>query len=119
MRYREREEKNATPRCPFCKAVLSMPENIKTETGDLLGGRCECGAVYVCDPTGHNVGQTYLDALIYACGGDWDKFNSLDCDKDYSEAVFNYDIRSHRLVEIQDIRRDFSGKIFFIKLESK
>jgi hypothetical protein len=119
MRYRDRQEKNATPRCPFCNGILDVPENIKTETGDFMGGRCGCGAVYACDPTGHNVGQTYLDALIYACGDDWDKFNSLDCDKDYREAVFNYDVRSHKLMEIEDIRRNFSGKIVFIKLEGK
>ena len=119
LKRRVREEKDEKPRCPFCRAPLSLPENITTMTGDLLGGRCECGAVYVCDPTGHNVGQTYLDALAYACGDDWDKLNSLDSDKDYSEAVLNYDIRMHRLVEIEDIRRNFSGKMVFIKLAAK
>ncbi len=96
-----------------------MPDNIKSESGDFLGGRCSCGAVYACDPTGHSVGQTYLDALVYACGDDWNRFNSLDSEKDYSEAVFNYDVRSHRMVEIEDIRRNFSGKIIFIKLGQK
>ncbi len=114
---RVREEKETTPKCPFCHAILGTPENIMTESGDFMGGRCDCGAVFVCDPTGHNVGQAYLDALMYACDGDWDRLNALSPDADYSEAVFNYDMRIHRLTPVEDIRRDFSGKLIFIKLK--
>lgn len=96
-----------------------MPEEIETTTGNFIGGRCGCGAVYAYDSTGHNVGQAYLDALALACGDDWDKALSLDSETDYEEAVFNYDMRSHRLRPVRDIRRDFSGKIVFIKLGKK
>lgn len=96
-----------------------MPENIRAEMGGFIGGRCDCGAVYACDPTGHNVGEAYLDALTYACGEDWNKFKFLNSDKNYREAVFNYDLRTHRLWNIRDIRRDYSGKIIFIKIEPK
>ncbi len=115
---RVREEKDSAPKCPFCHELLDIPENIKSEGGDFLGGRCSCGAVYACDPTGHNVGQAYLDALMYAYGDDWDRLNSSG-ETDYSEAVFNYDVRTHRLTPVEDIRRDFSGKIFFVKLRGK
>ncbi len=98
---------------------MNMPENVKTDSGDFLGGKCACGAVFACDPTGHNVGQAYLDALIYASGDDWEKLDSLVSGSDYSEAVFNYDIRTHRLTEIEDIRRNFSGKIIFVRLQRK
>ncbi len=116
LKRRVREEKDEMARCPFCRALLNVPEDIRTASGDFLGGRCECGAVYVCDPTGHNVGQGYLDALAYACGDDWDKLNSLNSGRDYSEAVLNYDVRTHRLLEIEDIRRNFLGKMIFIRL---
>ncbi len=111
-----RERRDDTTRCPFCKEALRMPERIETATGSFIGGRCSCGAAYACDSTGHNVGEAYLEALSYACGEDLDKVYSLDSDKDYSEAIFNYDLHSHRMRQIKDIRRDFSGKIVFIKL---
>ncbi|HWR59649.1 MAG TPA: hypothetical protein VN328_12250, partial [Thermodesulfovibrionales bacterium] len=101
MPERVRERKDDTPRCPFCKSAFKMPERVKTASGDFIGGRCACGAAYACDTTGHNVGEAYLDALSYACGDDLDKVYSLDSDKDYSEAVFNYDLNSHRLREIK------------------
>lgn len=119
MRQRTREDKNETARCPFCRQEIKAPEEIKTETGGFMGGRCDCGAVYVCDPTGHNVGEAYLDALTYACGEDWMKFASLNSGENYREAVLNYDLRSHRLWETRDIRRDYSCKIIFIKVETK
>jgi hypothetical protein len=113
---RQREDKDKTPRCPFCALLLREPKNIKTTAGGFIGGRCECGAVYACDPTGHNVGEAYLDALEYASGEGNDIFGSLKSDEHYEEAVFNYDLRTHRLWNIKDIRRDYSGKIVFIKV---
>ncbi len=116
---RVREDKEEKASCPFCGELFKMPEEIKTETGSFIGGRCDCGAVYACDPTGHNVGEAYLDALTYASEGDWSRFGSLNPDENYREAVFNYDLRTHRLQKIRDIRRDYSGKIIFIKVEIK
>ncbi|MCL4476059.1 MAG: hypothetical protein M1508_07530 [Nitrospirae bacterium] len=116
MRLKIREDKEETARCPFCATLIKAPEEIKTETGGFIGGRCECGAVYVCDPTGHNVGEAYLDALTYACGEDFMTFDSLNAGENYREAVFNYDLRAHKLWEVRDIRRDYSGKIIFIQL---
>lgn len=93
-----------------------MPQDIKTETGSFIGGRCDCGAVFACDPTGHNVGEAYLDALTYACGG-WDEVVNRKPGDSCHEAVFNYDLRTHRLWEVRDVRRDYSGKIVFIMVE--
>ncbi|MCL5024287.1 MAG: hypothetical protein M1497_13165 [Nitrospirae bacterium] len=119
MRPKVREDKDETARCPFCRRFLKVPEEIKTGTGEILGGRCECGAVYVADPTGHNMGEAYLDALAYACGGDWSVCNTLAPDERYREAVYNYDPRSHKLREPKDVRRDYSGKIIFVKLDKE
>jgi hypothetical protein len=99
--------------------MIRAPEEIKTDSGGFIGGKCECGAFYVCDPTGHNVGEAYLDALTYACGEDFTTFNSLSGGENYREAVFNYDLRTHKLWEVRDIRRDHSGKIIFIRLDLK
>jgi len=116
MKPRLREDKDETAKCPFCGAVLRAPEDIKTASGAFIGGRCECGAVYVCDPTGHNVGEAYVDALTYAYGEDWASFMSFQAGEEYREAVFNYDLRTNRLWETRDIRRDYSGKIIFLKM---
>lgn len=117
MKPRVREEKDATARCPFCRELLTFPETIETETGGFIGGRCPCGAVFACDPTGHNVGEAYLDALTHACGEDWGLFYSLGAGDDYEEAVFNYDLRTHRLWAVRDARRDYAGKIIFVRIK--
>ena len=119
MRHKIREDKDETAKCPFCAAMIRAPEEIKTESGELIGGKCGCGAVYVCDPTGHNVGEAYLDALTYACGEDVMTFDSLNAGENYREAVFNYALRAHKLWEVRDARWDYSGKIIFIKLGPK
>lgn len=116
MKPRIREDKDETAKCPFCSAGIKAPEEIQGEAGSLLGGKCGCGAVYVCDPTGHNVGEAYLDALMYASGENILTFDSLGGGEEYREAVFNYDMRAHALREIKDIRRDYSCKIVFVKV---
>lgn len=116
MILRLREDKDEGSRCPFCNQLIKAPDSIKTEGSEFIGGRCDCGTVYACDPTGHNVGEAYLDALTYACGDDWDVFNSLSPDADYREAVFNYDLKTNRSWNVKDIRRDYSGKIVFVKM---
>jgi hypothetical protein len=113
-----RADKNEGPRCPFCNTFLIAPDEVKTETGEFTGGICGCGAVFACDPTGHNVGEAYLDAITFACGGDWSRCFSLSPEENYSEAVFNYDPRAHKMWPVKDIRRDHSGKIVFIKIDS-
>jgi hypothetical protein len=119
LKHRIREDKDETAKCPFCAAMIRAPEEIKTEAGGFIGGRCGCGAVYVCDPTGHNVGEAYLDALTYACGGNITKFDSLNSGENYREAVFNYDMRAHKLWESKDVRRDYSCKMIFITVGPK
>lgn len=106
------------PRCPFCNSPFDLPATIRTEFGEFTGGICRCGAVYSYDPTGHNMGEALLDALIFACDNDWDKFYSIGFE-DYSEAVFNYDINIHRLWGVRDIRREEGGKIIFIKIKKE
>lgn len=114
-----RRERDEGAVCPFCDELLKVPEDIKTEMGEFTGGKCECGAVYAYDPTGHNVGEAYLDALSFACSEDWSILNTLTPGDDYKEAVFNYDLRTHRFTTIKDIRRDFSGKIVFVKISGR
>lgn len=88
------------PKCPFCGTLIDKPRelNIKRLT-EFAMGRCQCGAVYACDVTGHNVGAAWVEALVFACGGDWDLAWQLEPDKDYIEdRIENYDEKEHKVV---------------------
>ena len=44
------------PWCPFCGQHVGKPtEPDQRKLGEFSVGRCECGAVYASDPTGHNI----------------------------------------------------------------
>ncbi len=84
-------------RCPFCERPLGGLEEIMTKFGNVIsGGRCECGAAYVCDSSGHNVGDAYVDVLTLAYDGDLNKAWSMTPDEDYEVKEFFYDQRKNR-----------------------
>jgi hypothetical protein len=97
--------------CPFCKRYIARPETTLTGFGEILSGRCACGAVYVCDPTGHNTGEAYMEALAMAMG-DWN-LSSMSEGIDYQMVDMDYDFKNHRRV----YSRGFvvSGKLIFVK----
>lgn len=65
--------------CPFCQALLPEPEpQPQAFSGDALGGRCDCGAVFCIDETGRQGGVALLDAQALACDGDLDRAMALD-----------------------------------------
>ncbi|MFZ5997088.1 MAG: DVU0298 family protein [Nitrospirota bacterium] len=101
------------PECHFCGRVVDRPESIKTEFGEVLGGRCRCGAVYVCDPTGHNTGEAYMEALALA-KGDW-QIGSIDQDVDYQAEDVDYDLKTHQRIYTKGFS-SMSGKLVFVKL---
>lgn len=84
-------------RCPFCERPLGALEEIMTKFGNIVsGGKCECGAAYVYDGSGHNVGDAYVDGLTLACDGDLDKAWSMTPGDDYEVKEFFYDQRKNR-----------------------
>jgi len=101
------------PECPFCRRYVERPESIKTEFGDVLGGRCVCGAVYVCDPTGHNTGEAYMEALAMA-KGDWD-IGQISQEIDYQAEDMDYDLRKHMRLYSAGMG-EARGRLVFIKL---
>ena len=54
---------------------------------------------YVFDRSGHNLGEAYVDALVFACNGDWETAWTLTPDVDYKIESFHYDQGSHQLIE--------------------
>lgn len=100
------------PECPFCGRYILQPKITKTVFGDIYSGRCNCGAVYVCDPTGHNVGEAYMEALALA-KGDWD-ISTMNEGVSYQTLDMDYDIRTHKRVETKGLMP--SGKLIFVNL---
>ncbi|MBI5213518.1 MAG: HEAT repeat domain-containing protein [Nitrospirae bacterium] len=102
-----------TPECPFCGKNITAPEKTKTDLGEIISGRCVCGAVYVCDPTGHNMGEAYMDALAFA-KGDW-KLDEMNSGEDYLTQDMDYDLRTHSRLYSKSAGQS-GGKLIFVKI---
>jgi tetratricopeptide (TPR) repeat protein len=87
------------PRCPFCTSLLPRPVEVEPKRlADFGYGQCECGAVFVFDITGYNLGAAMVEALNFACNDDWDLAWSLLPGEDYQDALIEgYDHKEHRV----------------------
>jgi tetratricopeptide (TPR) repeat protein len=88
------------PVCPFCDAPLDRPRDMEPKRlGDFGYGRCDdCGAVYVHDVTGFNLGAALVEALGFACNDNWDMAWDLMPDDDYQDVLIeHYDENTHRI----------------------
>ncbi len=103
-----------TPECPFCGRIISQPAEAKTEFGTVTAGSCECGTIYVCDLTGHNTGEAYMEALALA-RGNW-QINDMGEDVDYETCDIDYDIHSHQRVFSRGLGSP-AGRLVFVKLK--
>ncbi len=109
------------PVCPFCSQKLPRPRRVEpTRLGDFDFGVCQCGAVFVHDVTGHNLGAAMVEALGFACDNDWDLAWNLLPGEDYKDALIEgYDFDRHVVfphghdVEGKKIR----GALSFIRLK--
>ncbi len=108
------------PRCPFCNGVLEPPVEVEPRRlGDFSYGSCKCGAVYVCDVTGHNLGAAMVEALNFACGDDWDLAWSLSPGEDFRDClVEGYDYKRHRVFPVgRDLEGNrVKGVLTFVKV---
>ncbi len=102
------------PECPFCGRYVARPEETRTEFGEVLSGKCDCGAVYVCDPTGHNTGEAYMEALAMA-KGDWD-IDLIGEGVDYQAEDMEYDFKNHMRLYSTGMG-EAGGRLVFVKLE--
>lgn len=105
-------------RCPFCEVPLESPHDIMTRFGNVIsGGKCLCGAAFVFDQSGHNVGDAYVDVLTLACDGDMDKAWSLTPDEDYEIRELNYNSRRNKFGRESFTRGRPSPVYLFVKLK--
>ncbi len=108
--------------CPFCghmvEKAVDLPDRKMQE---FTVGNCSCGAVYSCDPTGHNVGSAMVETLVHACGDNWDLAWELLPEDDYlTGRVENYDEQTHQIAELGHIDgRIVRGVLYFVRLHTE
>ena len=110
------------PTCPFCGTLIERPhEEPDLTLNEMPVGACQCGAVYACDVTGHNLGVALTEALVYSCRGDWDMAWDLYPDQDYLEKeLTGYDYEEHLIVHGSMHKgRRITGVLYFIKLREE
>lgn len=107
------------PWCPFCGQEVGRPrEPIARKMDEFLLGECQCGAVYVSEPTGFNVGAAMVECMVAACDDNPDLAWELEADVDYlSNRIDNYDEQTHYVYESREHEgRRIGGVLYFIRL---
>ena len=84
-------------------------------------GVCECGAVYVSDATGHNIGAAMVECLVSACNDQWDLAWELIPEDDYLTGTLdNYDEVTHQVVPKRNLDgRAVRGVLYFVRLHKE
>ncbi|MBM9535936.1 DVU0298 family protein [Desulfobulbus alkaliphilus] len=107
------------PWCPFCGMDVGRPtDGVQRKMREFPMGHCECGAVYVSDATGHNVGAAMVECLVTACGDHWDLAWELIPEDDYlTGRIEDYDEVTHRVVAKRNLDgRAVRGVLYFVRL---
>jgi hypothetical protein len=82
-------------------------------------GVCQCGAVYTCDATGHNVGSAMVECLVHACNDNWDLAWDLIPEEDYlTGRLENYDEVTNQVLPQGNLDgRYVRGVLYFVRLQ--
>lgn len=107
------------PWCPFCGQNVEPPQTpAQRKMVEFAQGDCPCGAVYVSDQTGHNVGSAMVECLVIACHGNWELAWDLTPEEDYLTAQLDdYDEVTHQVVETRNLDgRAVRGVLYFVRL---
>ncbi len=107
------------PWCPFCGMDVGRPTfGQERKMREFPMGRCECGANYVAEATGHNVGAAMVECLVNACGGNWDLAWDLLPEDDYLVGqIDDYDEVTHQVVQKRNLDgRAVRGVLYFVRL---
>jgi len=108
------------PWCPFCGQDVARPRYPdKRKLGEFALGACECGAVYVSDPSGFNIGAAIVECLVHACDDNWELAWDLLPEEDYlTGRIEDYDEVTHQVVEKRNLDgRIIRGVLYFIRLQ--
>ena len=114
-----KQEHHLKPWCPFCGMDVGRPSfGTKRKMREFPSGACECGAVYVADATGHNVGAAMVECLVTACNDNWDLAWDLMPEDDYlTGRLEDYDDISHQVIQKRNLDgRAVRGVLYFVRL---
>lgn len=106
--------KRELPICLFCGRIIDPPEEKNTDFGQVIYGKCECEAIYVCEPTGHNQGEALADAMLLASP---EGIENIDLGVNFELREKDYDYKTHQYIYIKN--SPFIGRLFFIKSINK
>jgi hypothetical protein len=109
------------PWCPFCGQTVGRASNAPArKMNEFPVGRCQCGAVYTCDVTGHNVGSAIVETMVYACDDNADFAWELMPEDDYlTGRIENYDEATHQVLASKNMDgRAVRGVLFFVRLHT-
>ena len=118
----KKKSENVRPWCPFCGMDVGRPrEAQQRKMTEFPVGRCECGAVYTCDATGHNIGSAMVECLVYACNDEWDLAWELIPEDDYlTGRVEDYDDVTHQICPKRNLDgRAVRGVLYFVRLHKE
>ena len=116
------KQENRRPWCPFCGMEVGKPsETVQRTMKEFPAGRCECGAVYVSDATGHNIGAAMVECLVFACGDEWDLAWELIPEDDYLTGIVeDYDDVTHQVCPKRNLDgRAVRGILYFVRLHKE
>ncbi len=86
----------------------------------VAGGTCAgCGAIYLLDPTGKNVGEVMMQGLTLAAERLAKETGDLVAGEDYDDLVLSYDWRTHRSSGVAANFVDRSGRLYIIRIKKK
>ncbi len=108
--------------CPFCGMDVGRPtESAQRKMTEFPVGTCECGAVYVSDATGHNIGSAMVECLVYACNDEWDLAWELIPEEDYlTGRIEDYDEVTHQVIPKRNLEgRAVRGVLYFVRLHTE
>ncbi|MGI6655948.1 MAG: DVU0298 family protein [Desulfobulbus sp.] len=107
------------PWCPFCGMDVGRPtESPQRKMREFATGTCECGAVYVSEVTGHNIGAAMVECLVTACHGNGELAWDLLPEDDYLDGIVeDYDEITHQVVPKRNLDgRAVRGVLYFVRL---
>lgn len=86
----------------------------------VAGGTCSgCGARYLMDPTGKNVGEVMMQGLALAAEQLSKDVAELVAGEDYDEVILSYDWRTHRSTGEPRNIMDRSGRLYVVRVKKK
>lgn len=110
------------PWCPFCGQDVPPPQApAQRKMVEFTVGKCQCGAVFVSDQTGHNLGAAMVECLVHACHDNWELAWDLIPEEDYlTGQLDNYDEVTHQVIETRNLDgRAVRGVLYFVRLNQE